>query len=199
MRTVPAIMMSAAGVLTLALTAMAQCPEQWISNGWQLGLTGVVNTATVWDPDGPGPQLDLLVLGGDFHLAGETPVSNIAVWDGQSWSGLGAGFDKPVLSLAVLNNQLFAQPQDTYAIHRWDGVSWTEVPGSPGALRGVHNDQLIVSNNSGVFAWTGASWQSLGGCGGSAWLVRWQPGRRRFPPQPCALRRPLGRRHVARN
>ena len=52
------------------------------------GLNGAVNATTTWS----GPQGEWLVVGGSFSLAGETPVNNIAAWDGASWHASAAGW-----------------------------------------------------------------------------------------------------------
>ena len=47
-----------------------------------------------------------LIVGGSFAEAGGIPCSNIAMWDGSSWSPLGSGVDGLVYSLVVYNGQL---------------------------------------------------------------------------------------------
>jgi hypothetical protein len=70
------------------------------------GLNGNVRALCVFDPDGPGPMPDLLIAGGTFSTAGGQPASNIAAWDGTSWTALGAGTTNMVRALTVWNNQL---------------------------------------------------------------------------------------------
>ncbi len=70
------------------------------------GIGGTVWALTAWDPDGPGPQEELLVAGGTFGMAGGLPASCIAAWDGNAWSALGAGVNARVNALAVHNNTL---------------------------------------------------------------------------------------------
>src|SRR2546422_6744737 len=73
----------------LASTAIAQC------DGWRAGplldqpegVNTTVRAATVWNAPG-GPML--LVVGGDFNLAGGVAVNHVAAWDGASWRALGA-------------------------------------------------------------------------------------------------------------
>jgi hypothetical protein len=51
-----------------------------------------------------------LVAGGSFTGAGNTPVNNIAMWDGSSWSPLGLGIDTPgqISTLCNWNNNIYA-------------------------------------------------------------------------------------------
>jgi hypothetical protein len=72
-----------------------------------------------------------LVVGGRFSVAGGVPVSNIARWDGASWSSLGEGLSggefTTVSALAVYNGSLYVGGSFTTAggvssnnIARWD-------------------------------------------------------------------------------
>lgn len=49
------------------------------------GINGVIRALQKWDPDGPGPKRELLVIGGDFTSAGGTPFDDIVTWDGQTF------------------------------------------------------------------------------------------------------------------
>ena len=51
--------------------------------------------------DGTG---DSLFIGGQFSVAGETLVSNIAKWDGSSWAVLGSGMNAGVHALTVFDD-----------------------------------------------------------------------------------------------
>src|SRR5436190_2956429 len=64
------------------LRAAGQCQPQWLPGEGIPGVNGTVYATTTWDPDGPGPQPELLVVGGLFTLAGATLANNIAAWDG---------------------------------------------------------------------------------------------------------------------
>jgi trimeric autotransporter adhesin len=141
-----------------------QCPEQWFPMGWQLGRPGVVQSVVAWDPDGPGPGEEVLVAAGDFRLAGGMPASNLAVWDGESWSMPLGGFEQPVGGLTVYRGELYIghAPIAQRTISRWTGASWEPVPDSTGWILGVYNDELIVGQYSGTVAWNGTNWRSLG-------------------------------------
>ncbi|MFT3686899.1 MAG: GC-type dockerin domain-anchored protein [Phycisphaerales bacterium] len=60
------------------------------------GQFGTVSGLTSWDPDGDGPQPSVLVACGDFVFTNGnafTSVSNVAMWDGTSWSPIGGGYE----------------------------------------------------------------------------------------------------------
>ena len=143
----------------LSLTVAASggdCPKQWLYGPDQgvPGVDGEVKAATAWDPDGGGPEPELLVVGGEFSVAGTIAANNIAAWDGSSWQTLGSGMNERVHALAVYNGELIAGGRFTTAggaershIARWDGSSWQPlgegVDGSVLAFA-VFNDELIA-------------------------------------------------------
>src|SRR5258706_457853 len=47
-----------------------------------------------------------LYVGGGFNTAGGSPTTNIAKWDGSSWTPLGLGMDGGVNALVVLGSDL---------------------------------------------------------------------------------------------
>ncbi|MFT3685892.1 MAG: hypothetical protein QM783_13385 [Phycisphaerales bacterium] len=67
----------------------------WDGTSWSAlggGFPGThvgVNCLTVFDPDGDGPAQPLLIAGGTFDHAGATPVTNVAAWNGSTWTPLG--------------------------------------------------------------------------------------------------------------
>ena len=72
-----------------------------------------------------------LVVAGSFTGAGGQPVANIAVWNGTSWSGLGAGLPTEVGCLAEAPNGdlLVATVVSglSMGVRRWNGSSWSVV------------------------------------------------------------------------
>ncbi|MCA9759524.1 MAG: right-handed parallel beta-helix repeat-containing protein [Candidatus Eisenbacteria bacterium] len=122
-----------------------------------------------------------LVVAGDFDQAGSVAASNIALWDGNAWSRLGAGFDAAPNALCVYENELyaagyFANSGSTSVAHiaRWDGSEWQ--PLGVGlddfvTSLAVYEGKLFVGGKflhaGGVPAahlayWDGASWTSGG-------------------------------------
>src|SRR5213078_4459254 len=73
----------------LAHSALGQCPQpQWQSMGDLPGVNGPIQAGVEWDPDGPGPLPSVLVVGGEFSVAGSERVGSLAVWDGSRWSAM---------------------------------------------------------------------------------------------------------------
>jgi hypothetical protein len=104
----------------------------------------LVAAMTVFDDDGDGPNPPALIVGGSFSLMGGVGAHNLARWDGQSWSAMGAGVTKcnaeVVRGLAVYDDGtgpalyatgFFCESGGAPAagLVRWDGQAWTEVGG----------------------------------------------------------------------
>jgi hypothetical protein len=142
-------------------------------DGGYPGISGTVYATTTWDPDGDGPQSEVLVVGGWFLEAGGVLVHNIALWDGSTWQSLGSGLSSSVLALAVYNGELIAAGYfdkaggiDVNHIARWNGTNWqpvgTGINGSVYAFA-VYDGQLIACGDFGIKRWDGNTWQTVGG------------------------------------
>lgn len=75
-------------------------------------------------------------VGGEFKKAGAVDAANIAMWDGTTWSALGAGLDGGVESLAWYGGKLVAGGSFQAKGHlaTWDGTAWTALAG------GIHGE-----------------------------------------------------------
>src|SRR5262245_49133759 len=71
--------------------ARADCSFDGLPGEGQPGVTGdlAVEAAVAWDPDGLGPEPELLVIGGGFVGAGDVLTFGLAAWDGVDWRTLG--------------------------------------------------------------------------------------------------------------
>jgi hypothetical protein len=179
----------------LVLANDGACPI-WLSTFGALpGVAGTVHAFAVFD-DGSGPAL---YVGGTIAQAGSVPVSNIARWDGTSWSDVGggmAGVNVSVRALAVFDDgsgpALYATGRFTTAggaiasnVAKWDGSTWstlgTGLVGFGGFALAVFDDgsgpALGVAGNftsaggvsaNGIARWDGASWSALGSGLGNA-------------------------------
>ena len=98
------------GTLTLRCgkPALGQCEPRWLPGEGLLGTNGPVNAAIIWDPDGEGPQAELMVVGGQFDLVDSVLCRNVAAWDGTRWQALNGGTNAAVQSFAVYNGELVA-------------------------------------------------------------------------------------------
>ncbi|MEW6200150.1 MAG: hypothetical protein AB1601_15980 [Planctomycetota bacterium] len=147
----------------------------WLPGEGLPGLNGSVNAMTTWDPDGAGTQAELLVVGGEFSIAGEVFASGVAGWNGTRWQPLGSGItgDCPyVNALAVYNGELIAGGGFTTArgvtcnsIARWNGSQW-----QPLGVGLDHEVEALTVFGGGVIA--GGSFITAGGHV-SAYFARW--------------------------
>jgi hypothetical protein len=103
----------------------------WRAFGW--GIDGSGAALTVWDPDGPGPQIPNLVVGGSFPHAGadstgQIDAHNIVRWDGTAWRAVGTGLSPNVSTMIVFDvgdgPQLLAG--GGFDLKRWTGTQWEE-------------------------------------------------------------------------
>src|SRR5438552_1285018 len=108
--------------------SLAQCVNNWLPG---LGIPGIsfgnVNALTSYDPDGPGPQSPVLIVGGGFSRAGDINSAYIAQWNGSSWQAVGTWIGQDVFAVAVYNGELIAGGYDGLA--RWDGMAWQQFDG----------------------------------------------------------------------
>jgi hypothetical protein len=116
-----------------------------------------------------------LYAGGSFTIAGDVLATNIARWNGSSWSALGSGLGyltNRVQALAVSGSDLYAggafltaggSPANNIA--RWNGSRWSALGSgrSGGVLTlAVSGSDLYAGGGSPVAKWDGSSWSALG-------------------------------------
>lgn len=163
-------------------TARAQPCGRWI-DGPERGVAGVVGIVfdmLVCDPDGEGPMGTMLVLAGDFQIAGDTSTALVAGWDGTRWIAMGGGLRYGIAySLTLHDGRLFVggwfSGGPVSNVAWWDGTRWqSALPGPNGPVRALcsYRGELVAGGDfSGVFpniratgltAWNGNSWRALG-------------------------------------
>lgn len=160
---------------------------------------------TSWSPVGSGIKLHLendqafamtvynnaLYLGGRFDTVGGIPATNIAKWDGSSWTAVGAGLGVArntvaadsdlVISLSVYNNMLVAGGAFSDAsglsvnnVAAWNGSTWSTLgSGVNGGVQTMVNYQndlyaSLINTNAGqntyfISKWDGSSWSNVVG------------------------------------
>lgn len=149
---------------------------RWDGTAWSPLGTGVSGGNSVWvdalasHDDGSG---EALYAGGLFQTAGGVTVNNVARWDGQAWSALGAGVAGPVLALtefddgtglALYAGGAFATAggQPAMNVAKWDGQTWSAVGnGTSSSVRALR----VFDEGQGprLFAAGGfSSWTSAG-------------------------------------
>lgn len=123
-------------------------------------------------------------VGGLFSTAGSTAASNIAKWDGVSWSALGAGLSSRQCRAIVVDNagNVYAGGDFVLAggnfisyVAKWNGSSWSAVGGglntacyalaadSDGNIyAGGHFTNAGGNSANYIAKWDGSSWSALG-------------------------------------
>jgi hypothetical protein len=163
---------------------------RWDGSTWSpvAALTGSgehAHSLLVWD-DGSGPAL---YVSGFFDSVDGVPVSNIARWDGTTWSDLGGGLGNgDAYELMAFGGALYAAGDfDTAGgttakgFARWNGVAWSPMDGTPTPQEGFSLGQwdfgsgpvLVAGGLFGGVAnpvertatWDGSDWTPLGATG----------------------------------
>lgn len=155
----------------------------WDGSTWHAlgnGL-GVVN-GTGYGVHATAVNNGLVYAVGLFTNSGPDAVTNVAVWDGNTWSSVGGGVNNLAEGLAFNGSDLyvcgaFTQAGTTAAslIARWDGVNWNPAGSgisgtvlySVATLNGSVYAAGIFTGAGGVHAtnvavWNGSTWAALG-------------------------------------
>jgi hypothetical protein len=182
----------AAGTFAMASGVTVNNIAKWNGSAWSAlgsGLGGVeypeVASLAVFD-DGSGAAL---FAAGTFLTAGGVAASNIAKWNGSTWSALGAGTDAQVNTLAVFDDgagsELYAAGLFAMAggvsvpgLARWNGSSWSAYGANVGT-NGFVRELAVFDDGSGdalyacgsftsrsgaasIAKWNGTDWAPLG-------------------------------------
>ena len=177
----------AGGNFTNAGGLRVNCIGKWDGNSWSALGTGVTNftktNSSVYSVC--CDKADNVYVSGYFTSAGGVYATNIAKWDGSSWSPLRRGLDAGALCLGVdtLNN-LYAGGgfgivgvPNANSIAKWDGTNWSALGQG---LRGVSFVYALAFGGSGqlyvggffssagsvaarsIAKWDGTNWFALG-------------------------------------
>lgn len=139
----------------------------------------------------PGSLVDGLIVGGVFQEVGQptTFASNLARWDGTTWSALGGGVNGPVRAMAWLPDGSlavgggfvaaggFGSSVKVNGVARWDGTSWSSLWDQPTAasvtsMAVLPGGELVIAGGLGsingappasVAQRSGSTWNPLGG------------------------------------
>jgi hypothetical protein len=161
---------------------------RWNGTAWSAlanGSGGFVRSIAGFD-DGSGPKLYVAgVMSAMGNLsANDTPVSNIARWDGTAWSALGSGLNNYALVLEPLDDGTgpalyvggaftVAGGVNTDRVARWNANGWSGLGfglDSEARAISVFDDgtgpALYVGGSftgaSGIVRWLGGQWATIG-------------------------------------
>lgn len=153
----------AGGKFTAAGTDSAHGIAAWDGADWSplgtgiRGGTGIVGGQGVWCLEPLGADL---YAGGLFTEAGGDSASNVARWDGTSWSGLGSGTNHLVRSVRGLYSSLYAGGMFTRAggLHSARIGRWSDAGAVTGTLLELDEGWSLVSlplstGDDDVIAW----------------------------------------------
>lgn len=176
----------ATGGFTKAGGLEAEYLARWDGLAWSPVGGGLHCLSSYCDPGRALlPYDDMLVVGGVFRGAGQSPCAGIAGWTGDSWYAFAdpahSGVGGTVRAIAVHDGYLVAAgdfqgagPVAARNIARWDGQTWRPLgPGLDGTVYSlrVYEGDLVAAgyfqNAGGVSAervarWDGANWHALG-------------------------------------
>lgn len=137
----PAAALVAAIVLTFQSSATAQCTPHWLPGGGLPGADQFVSAATTWDPDGNGPEPELLVIAGQFQVIGNQTIRGLAGWDGHTWREIDPDSQGDIYSISALavyhGDLIVAGDFSTLSgvavndIARFDGHAWHPLGSGP--------------------------------------------------------------------
>ncbi|MGE3173457.1 MAG: hypothetical protein AB7O97_12600 [Planctomycetota bacterium] len=166
----------------VAAPAAAQCALSItpLSIAAPLPFGSLVNRTLLWDPDGPGPAPESLVVAGFFQTAGGVPCNSVARLDlaTGTWSAFGQGVAYEVIGAAAAPNGdlvvggLVGFNQGRVDV--WDGATWTTLPTFDGAVWSVAvlpNGDIVAGGDftlaggvacQRVARWNGTAWNAMG-------------------------------------
>lgn len=142
---------------------------------------GFVLAMQPWDPDGSGPRLPGIVVGGAITVAGSTAVRGVAFLDVQT--GAFTELGDPAGTVQRLargpQNQLYAAAGQR--VSRWNGLQWVplslQIDGRVTELLALPNGDLILGGEfyfvdgvpcAGLARWNGSGWSAMGFAGGTS-------------------------------
>lgn len=116
----------------------------WAPVGPVQAASAIVNSLIVYDADGTGPGLAVLIASGGFSSIGNTPANAMARWDGASWAAMDTGTPVAAKQMVLFDEDgagpglptlyagaAFVGTSVANALVRWNGVAWEPAPMQP--------------------------------------------------------------------
>jgi hypothetical protein len=177
------------GNFTFIGTVAANGIAKWNGSTWSTLGSGMAYESPYVGDEGFVRALavngSILYAGGRFTSAGGVAATNIAKWNGSTWSAVGSGMDGNVFALAVNGTNLYAGGGfwtvggvPVVGIAKWDGSTWAALGVGMLGGNGIVVNALAVSGNAlyaggsfdhaggvlanGIAKWDGNSWSAFG-------------------------------------
>ncbi|MEI6764349.1 MAG: T9SS type A sorting domain-containing protein [Bacteroidota bacterium] len=174
------------GSFTMAGSINANSIARWDGHQWYALGEGVGGGSGPLAPTVYAITVDNnnhVFAGGNFISAGSMLASNIAMWDGSSWTSLDSGMNAEVKALAVGSaGEIYAGGLFTASgtmplmhIAQWNGTDWTDVGGGISgstvnsiAIKGTtvaaagNFDYAGATTAQNIALWDGSVWSAAG-------------------------------------
>lgn len=154
--------------------------KQWfpLGNGFQSGQGIMVRTITT-------DNVGNIYAGGQFSYAGDQPLSNLAVFDGQNWKDVGGGTKSIVNAIVFFKNKLYVGGffskignKNISKIAFWENNEWFPLKNgveggdypSVSVIYPFNNSSLLIGGTfnsaggiscNGLVLWNGSDWVDL--------------------------------------
>ncbi|MBY0111272.1 MAG: hypothetical protein K2Y21_00515 [Phycisphaerales bacterium] len=171
-----------AGWVLLAPGVSAQTCGRWLFGpGQERGdLNGPIVAMAKWDPDGPGPQGEWLVIGGSFTSYGGNastvpPCGPVVAWDGGMYRTFGSPAvltSGSVSAIGTFQGGLYIAARNAGGVLRWNGTTWTVVGNLQGTVTRLleYRGELVAVGTLALLDGTGSAaarfrngaWELLG-------------------------------------
>jgi photosystem II stability/assembly factor-like uncharacterized protein len=138
---------------------------KWNGTAWSAVGGGVSDGGSGGSVSALASSGSEVIAGGYFTLAGGQPASNIARWNGTSWTALGSGVNGDVSGLAVSDGNAYVVGDFTNAggslasgVAQWNGSAWA--PMNTGAVS-YQAIKAVATDGDSVYC--GGSFTQMGG------------------------------------
>ncbi|MFY9344891.1 MAG: hypothetical protein WAT39_20530 [Planctomycetota bacterium] len=171
--------------ISLTSSLAAQCTNPWPTVLGSSGVEGSVSDTLLFDPDGPGPLGERVLVAGSFQVAGTALADNLAVYDPatRTFAPFGPGpYPGGMLLTRASNGDIYVAGNfqsiagvSASRVARWDGTTWSAlgagVNGYVWRLIARPGGGIVVTGDfsqagglptSDIAAWDGSSWSPLG-------------------------------------
>lgn len=157
-----------------AASAQAPCPLAFAPGEPLAGASAGVGAFVPWDPDGPGPAPQQLIVVGEFATIGSVAGGAIAAYEPttRQWTTVAPGLTRVTAVAVRANGNLLACAQ--LGVFEWNGSTWTQLGGnmlSAVTVAELPSGDVVAGGNftniggvaiHGVARWNGSSWQAMG-------------------------------------